>query len=213
MKQQTKKPAGDRAGPFRSCRHFDRSGVSRVVACPERSRRGEIFQRQRSGSGFAGERFLRSAPDESGATVEMTDKGLASVDAEFQIDSRPVRIGPDGRTPSGSTLRFRRAMRPTILPGGAAPGVDPRARSAKGLEIFLQQVLLRTPERRLSNDSNELRLPSAKKRKLSNNHSNSRRFPASNPSGTPFFAEVSPGEGDSPGQTGYMGNSPDRIHG
>ena len=38
--------------------------------------------------------------------------------------------GPDSRTPSGSTLRFRRAMLAHILPGGAAPGVDRRSRLA-----------------------------------------------------------------------------------
>ncbi len=64
----------------------------------------------------------------------------------------------DDRTPSGSTLRFRRAILAPILPGGAAPGVDGRSRTAGGLEKFLCRLLLRTSERRLSNDSKGLGL-------------------------------------------------------
>ena len=41
--------------------------------------------------------------------------------------------GLDGRTPSGSTLRFRRAVLLPILPGDAAPGVERRSRSAGDL--------------------------------------------------------------------------------
>ena len=50
-----------------------------------------------------------------------------------------------------------------ILPGGAAPGVDQRSRSAGRLEKFLSRVILRTSEGRLSNDSKGLGMPGAKK--------------------------------------------------
>ena len=50
-----------------------------------------------------------------------------------------------------------------ILPGGAAPGVDRRARSAGSLEKFLSKLILRISEGRVSNDSKGLGLPGAKK--------------------------------------------------
>ena len=74
-----------------------------------------------------------------------------------------LTAGPRPIRPSGSTLRFRRAIVPPILPGGAAPGVDRRSRSARRLEKFLSKVFLRTSEKRLSNDSKGLGLPGAKK--------------------------------------------------
>ena len=75
----------------------------------------------------------------------------------------PCAKGLDGRTPSASTLRFRRAMLAPILPGGAAPGVDRRSRSAGRLEKFLPKVFLRISEMCFSNDSKGLGLAACKK--------------------------------------------------
>ncbi|MCY3830145.1 MAG: hypothetical protein OXF89_13515 [Rhodospirillaceae bacterium] len=50
-----------------------------------------------------------------------------------------------------------------ILPGGAAPGVERRFRSAGMLENFLSGLFLRISEGRLSNDFKGLGLPGAKK--------------------------------------------------
>ena len=138
-------------------------------------------------------------------------------------------IGLDGRTPSGSTFRFRRATLPPILapilapilppilapilapilPGGAAPGVDRRSRPAGRLEKFLSKLFLRTPKRRLPNNSNGLRSPGAKKRIVLNVHSKSGRFPASGPSGTPLRRGIPWGRGQG---EGYHGEGPAAAH-
>ncbi len=87
----------------------------------------------------------------------------AAADRLSDPPSRAPPIAPpglDGRTPSGSTLRFRRA----VLPGDAASGVERRSRSAGRLENFLSRLFLRTPEGRLSSDSKGLAQRRAKKK-------------------------------------------------
>jgi len=114
-----------------------------------------------------------------------------------------LTAGPHPVRSSGSTLRFRRAILPPILPGGAipcavpgaVPGVDLRARSAGNLEYFLSKLFLRTSEWRFSNDSKGLGLPGAKKHIGTNVHSKSGRSPAPGPPGTPFRRGILGGGG------------------